>query len=171
VPVSLWSRATRLWNIKVIGVLILDESDEQYRREHAVPESEIDEIIGQLRLRELAETGLNLMIAGEAIQRHIHGQAVDGDLLVIKRLARQKGSRGYRRLMNAIADATERGPQGIRTAHRIIQRATTLMIAQLPDFTTAKRKFEEMVLEIGLEGTREEDKCSVEREALVSCAD
>jgi hypothetical protein len=121
---------------------------------YVVPESEIRELVGNQLLKNLNDFAARMQVIVEATTctysaahfREVATLAKDrlteGDIRMIRRVAGQDRSRQYQRLMKAILDAIEHGPEGIRAVRRSAALAVRLAFAWSSTYNSALLEYE-----------------------------
>jgi hypothetical protein len=124
-------------------------------RSHApclVPEKELQKFIERLRVGEVRAIATRLMIvaiaAAELLQDSLEGRFEDSNLILIRRLAGERGNRSYRRLMRRVVDALEQRRQGFNLIYLTATRALCLIHQSLPEYKTIRQLYEADIKQI-----------------------
>jgi len=121
---------------------------------YVVPESEIRELVGNQLLKNLNDFAARMQVIVEATTctysaahfREVATLAKDrlteADVRLIRRVAGQDRGRQYQRLMRAILDAIDQGPEGIRAVRRSAALAVRLAFAWSSTYNSALLEYE-----------------------------
>lgn len=129
-----------------MGVLIVDYEPDSNGL--LIQDSEMEELVKELRLRDSWEVRVSLMVATEAVRSHLHERSVNNNLLLVRRLARDKHGRRYKRLMKRVAKAMQKGPQDRVAALQTVERVMALAFGVSPDSAQAKQRYKTMLSEM-----------------------
>lgn len=109
--------------------------ERNYRKGLVLPEREIRDLAGNLRLREAQRAAICLLIVKKAARAISEGKTESGDLnlRLIKEMAMEEKSRQIRRIITAIIAAIEHSAEGAFAARLTITRFIELAFETQPD--------------------------------------
>jgi len=114
-----------------------------YPKGLVLPEREIRDLAGNLRIREAQRAALCLLIVDKAARAISDGKAESGELnlRLIKEIAVEEKCRQIRRIITAIIAAIEHGGEGVFAARLTITRFIELAFENQPDPNMAEDQY------------------------------
>lgn len=121
---------------------------------YVVPESEIRELVGNQLLKNLNDFAARMQAIVDAttctytaahfreVATLAKDRLTDTDIRLIRLVSSQDRSRQYQRVMKAILDAMEQGPEGIRAVRRTAALAVRLAFAWTSTYNSALLEYE-----------------------------
>lgn len=108
-----------------------------------LPESEIQELVLNLRVGEAHAAGLCLLVIGEAVRAIVEDKTArrETNVRLIKKIENEEECRPIQRLIKAITDAIEQGAEGIYAACLTITRFLEFAFDYSPDHRVASRLY------------------------------
>jgi hypothetical protein len=106
-----------------------------YPKGLVLPERELRDLAGNLRIREAQRGAICLLIVDKAARAISEGQTESGELnlRLIKEMAVEEKCRQIRRIITAIIAAIEHGAEGVHAARLTITRFIELAFENQPD--------------------------------------
>ncbi|MEK6289324.1 MAG: hypothetical protein AABO57_26730 [Acidobacteriota bacterium] len=125
---------------------------EKYPKGFVLPESEIQELVFNLRVGEAHAAAMWLLVIGEAVKAIVEDKTEsrrETNVRLIKQIESEEGCRPIQCLIEAIIAAIEHGAEGIYAACLTITRFFEFAFEYPPDHSMASRLYKNKLSKIG----------------------
>ncbi|MEK6411051.1 MAG: hypothetical protein AABN34_29365 [Acidobacteriota bacterium] len=123
---------------------------EKYAKGYLLPESEIQELVFNLRIREAHAAAMCLLVIGEAIKAIVEDKtgSRETNVRLIKQIESEEGCRPIQCLIEAIIAAIGQGAEGIYATCLTITRFLEFAFEYPPDHSMASRLYKNKLSKI-----------------------
>ena len=119
---------------------------QKYDDEYVVAEDRIEELVGNLRQRDLIDMGALMLAVFVATHMQREGKLDEVALRLIRSVAAMKRGNRYRSIMEAIIGAVEQGAEGVEAARATARRAIEFAFDCTPDDAFLRSRYESLLI-------------------------